>query len=36
MGRWSNDMRHGDGFLRVEDKFYDGEFYNDQILGEMQ
>ena len=36
VGKWSNNVRHGDGFLRIGDKFYDGEFVNDQILGEMK
>ena len=35
VGRWSNNVRHGDGFLRVGDKFFEGEFINDQIVGEM-
>jgi hypothetical protein len=35
VGRWSNGVRHGDGFLRVGNKFYDGDFANDQILGEL-
>ena len=35
VGRWSNNVRHGDGFLRVGDKFFDGEFVNDQMVGEM-
>jgi len=35
VGRWSNGIRHGDGFLRVGDKFFEGEFFNDQMVGEM-
>ena len=36
VGGWSNDVRHGDAFLRIEDKFFEGEFYNDQIVGEIK
>lgn len=33
IGRWSNNMRHGDGFFRsIDTKFYDGDFYNDQMV----
>ena len=35
VGFWSNGLRHGDGFLRVDDKFFEGTFYNDQTVGEM-
>ncbi len=35
VGKWSNNVRHGDGFLRVGDKFFEGEFVNDQMVGEM-
>ena len=35
VGKWSNNVRHGDGFLRIEDKFFEGEFVNDQMIGEM-
>ena len=31
IGDWSNNMRHGEGFLRLANgKFFDGQFYNDQ------
>lgn len=36
VGNWSNGLRHGDGFLRVGDKFFEGEFYNDQMCGAME
>ena len=36
VGRWSNNVRHGDGFLRVGDKFYEGDFANDQPLGALE
>lgn len=33
IGRWSNNMRHGDGFFRsINTKFYDGYFENDQMV----
>lgn len=35
VGMWSNNLRHGDGFLRVGDKFFEGEFVNDKMVGEM-
>ena len=35
VGNWSNNVRHGDGFLRVGDKFFEGEFVNDQMVGEI-
>lgn len=33
VGKWSNNMRHGDGFLKLDNgKFFDGQFYNDQMV----
>ena len=33
VGKWSNNVRHGDGFLRLDDgTFFDGQFYNDQMV----
>lgn len=33
VGRWHNNMRHGDGFLRLANgKFFDGEFENDEMV----
>ena len=33
VGQWSNNMRHGDGFLRLDNgTFFDGQFYNDQMV----
>ncbi len=33
VGRWSNNVRHGDGFLRLDNgTFFDGQFYNDQMV----
>ncbi len=32
VGHWADDMRQGHGFLRVDDKFYDGQFNNDELV----